>query len=105
MELMSIIIGCLIGAGVLLFIGVIVFAFWFLHKSQYKFKVKITNVSEGRATIAILDCKLGQSPTLGQVLESNRLKSITGMDKIPYFGTSSTYPLSGGFAKWYVPLS
>jgi len=106
MELISGLIGALFGAFVLIFISAIIFTLWLLNAMQKKYKVKITNVSEGKPTIHSFDAKLDNHETLGQVLKSSHFKGFTGCDYISYLGNSSVYPLSsGGFAKYFVPLS
>jgi hypothetical protein len=102
----DLIIGGLLGIIAAMFMGLtlgaIIGAIYFFTNKDYKYKIRVRNMSGGKAVIEILKGKRMKHPLLGECYYVPALKSQK-RHILPYHGSAYEMPISG--KKWFVPFT
>jgi hypothetical protein len=106
MNVTDLVIGVVLGGVGAIFIGFIVTVFiyiiWVIVNNDYKYIVRIRNMTGGKAVIEMHKAKKINHPKLGESYYIPKLKTQK-RHLLPYHGSSFELPITG--KKWYVPFT
>lgn len=102
----DLIIGGLLGMIAAVFFGMVIAGLWaliyFVSNRDYKYTVRIRNMTGGKAIMELHKAKKLNHPKLGECYYVPSLKSQK-RHLLPYHGSSYELPISG--KKWFVPFT